>query len=177
MPSRHCFCWDLNERFAKYIAVRSRAYTENMSASDSTAADAPSASNAPTGTDGKTGNRAAVRASLAKQHLDAFIDMRKKYEGRPKSREKWRRLAPGDAVIFSDEDGSRVVIMEVSEVLEFPSFRAAWEKLGASLLPGVTTGEEADAVYAKFYSKDDVLDGVLAIGMGPVTVLQSAKPQ
>lgn len=90
----------------------------------------------------------------------------KTYEGRLK-RGLWGELSPGDKLMF--HSAQRRVLVEVTEILPFPDFGAAYASLKDKLIPaaaGVRTEEQARQTYRQWFLDGEVREfGVVAVGV------------
>ena len=97
--------------------------------------------------------------------LDWIESGKKIYEGRL-NRRFWRKIKPGDIIVWNDGRGKKVKTV-VTHILKFPSFVEAYKKLGSQLVPvgGVTESKVAQ-LYHKYFTSDEIKKfGVVAIGI------------
>ena len=96
--------------------------------------------------------------------LDWIAEGRKTYEGRLRKGD-WTKVDVGDHIRF--EDGDKLTVVEVIEIISYTSFGVAFNDLGASLVPiPDITREDVVNLYRKYFSDEDVRRyGVVAVGV------------
>lgn len=114
-----------------------------------------------------------IPRGMKQLYLDWIKSGKKTYEGRLKIKIGEWGLHIGQYIKFVSNDSygdNAYVIVQITELLIYPNFGAAFDELGEKLIPDKTR-EEVVELYDKLYSRDAINHfGVVAIGIKVVGI-------